>query len=54
MIEIYRVTGYPNNFNSDLILHDLLIHDLDILVYFNNLELDKINILILQEMKTFI
>ena len=44
-IEIYRVTGYSNNFNSNLILHDLLIHDLDILVYFNNLELDKINII---------
>lgn len=44
-IEIYRITPYSKSFDPTLILYDLLIHDLDILVKFNDLKLDKLKII---------
>ena len=36
-IEIYRICNYTKNFESDNILLDLFIHDLDLLVYYHKL-----------------
>lgn len=42
LIEIKRITPYSKNFSGNNILLDLFIHDLDILVYFSNLNLSNI------------
>ena len=42
LVEIKRITPYSKNFNGNNILLDLFIHDLDILVYFSNLNLNSI------------
>ena len=44
-IEIKRITPYSRNFNSDNILLDLFIHDLDILVFYLNFDLDFLKLI---------
>lgn len=43
-IDIIRVCNYSKNFDSKTILFDLLIHDLDILKYFHNLNFNNTKI----------
>ena len=41
-IIIKRVCNYSHNFDKNTILHDLLIHDLDILRYYHQIDFEKI------------
>ena len=50
-INITRVCWYTNNFNPRQILHDLFIHDLDILIFYHKLDLKMVKIVNLIRIK---